>query len=205
MTASAPLDAKTTETWQGGSTFSIYNRLYRLAFGIVWGLLAAWTPPPLMGWRRWLLRRFGAKLASTAKVYGSARIWWPGNLVMEEHSAIGPRTIIYAMAPIKIGAYAVVSQGAHLCAGTHDIEDPHFQLCVRPIEVQQRAWVAAEAFVGPGVTVGEGAVLGARACAMRNLQPWTVYSGNPAVPVKPRALRFDDAPAANPVFSQLSR
>ena len=95
------------------------------------------------------------------------------------------------MGRVTIGAYAVVSQGAHLCAGTHDVEDAAFQLVARPIVIGARAWVAAEAFVGPGVTIGEGAVLGARACAMRDVAAWTICSGNPASVIRARRIRFD--------------
>lgn len=81
----------------------------------------------------------------------------------------------------------MISQGSHLCAGTHDFNDPSFQLYTRPVLIEAHAWVCAEAFVGPGVTVGEGAVLGARAVAMTSLEPWSVYAGNPAVKVSDRA------------------
>jgi putative colanic acid biosynthesis acetyltransferase WcaF len=96
------------------------------------------------------------------------------------------------MAKITFAPYSLASQGAHICAGTHDIEDVHFQLRAYPIVVGYRAWIAAEAFVGPGVTVGEGAVLGARGCAFRDLSPWTVYAGNPARAIKPRKIRFNN-------------
>lgn len=174
----------------GAPSFTLRNRVYRGAWNLCWLLLAAWTPPPLHAWRRLLLRAFGAKLASTAKVYGSARIWSPANLELGEHACIGPRVTVYSMARVVLGEHALASQGAHLCAGTHDIEDAGFQLRARPITVGRRAWIAAEAFVGPGVTVGEGAVLGARGCCFGDLAPWTVYAGNPARPIKPRAIRF---------------
>jgi putative colanic acid biosynthesis acetyltransferase WcaF len=90
------------------------------------------------------------------------------------------------MAKITIGPYSIVSQGVHLCAGTHDINDPSFQLRTKPIEIGARAWIGAEAFVGPGVIVGEGAVLGARAVAFTNLSPWSVYVGNPAQKIRER-------------------
>jgi putative colanic acid biosynthesis acetyltransferase WcaF len=142
-------------------------------------------------WRRFLLRLFGAKVAQTACIYGSARIWYPPYFEIGDHSCIGPKVIIYCMAKISFGDYSIASQGAHICAGTHDIDDPHFQLKCRPIIICSRAWIAADAFVGPGVIVGEGAVLGARACAFRNLEPWTVYSGNPATPLRKRSVRFE--------------
>src|SRR5690606_13305541 len=86
----------------------------------------------------------------------------------------------YSMASIRIGADAVVSQRAHLCAGTHDVDDPHFQLKAMPIEIGAGAWVATEAFVGPGVVIGRGAVLGARGVTVKNLDSWGIYAGNPA-------------------------
>lgn len=187
---SRPLDGQASRAWEGGPSFALRNRLYRAAWSVAWLLLARWTPPPLRGWRRWLLRLFGAQVAPTANIYGSARIWSPAHLVVGDHAAIGPGAIVYSMAPIAIGAHCVISQRAHLCAGTHDIEDAAFQLHARPIVIGARAWIAAEAFVGPGVTVGEGAVLGARGCAMRDLAPWTVHVGNPAAAVRARRIRF---------------
>ena len=87
---------------------------------------------------------------------------------------------------VTIGERAIVSQGAHLCTGTHDISDPSFQLVVRPITIGAGAWIAAEAFVAPGVTCGAGAVLGARGVAFADLEPDFVYRGNPATKIKPR-------------------
>lgn len=185
------LDAVEQRPWEGGASFSLRNRLYRTLWTISWTLLASWTPPPFRGWRRRLLRLFGAEVAATANIYGTAKIWSPANFTIGEHAAIGPHAIIYSMAPVTIGAYAIVSQGAHLCAGTHSVDDPHFQLQAKPIRIGERAWIAAEAFVGPGVTVGDGTVLGARGCAMRNLNEWIIYSGNPAQPLRARVVRFD--------------
>ncbi len=186
------LDARTRDTWRSGASFTLRNRIYRIVWAAIWWLLASWTPPALHRWRRLLLRLFGAKIAPTAGVYPSARIWSPANLEVGDFAFIGPKVTVYSMAKITFGPYSLASQGAHICAGTHDIEDPHFQLQARPIIVGYRAWVAAEAFVGPGVTIGDGAVLGARSCAFKNLEPWTVYVGNPARAIKPRNVRFAD-------------
>jgi putative colanic acid biosynthesis acetyltransferase WcaF len=92
------------------------------------------------------------------------------------------------MAPVRLGRYVVVSQRAHLCAGSHRVDDEYFQLIAKPITIKDNAWIAAEAFVGPGVTVGEGAVLGARGVAFEDLNPWTVYVGNPAAVKRPRKM-----------------
>jgi putative colanic acid biosynthesis acetyltransferase WcaF len=186
------LKARDYKSGMSGPCFTLSNRLLRATWNVMWILLAAWTPPPMHAWRRMVLRLFGAKVASTARVYGSARIWNPRNLEMAEFSCIGPRVNCYSMAKISFGPYALASQGAHLCAGTHDIYDPNFQLVVKPIVLSAKAWVAAEAFVGPGVTVGEGAVLGARAVTFSDLKPWTIYTGNPARELKTRTLRSSD-------------
>lgn len=187
------LDASKSRPLEGGASYPLSHRLYRAVWNVTWLILASWTPPPLRAWRRFLLRLFGARVAATSGIYGSARIWYPPNLEIGEHAYIGPGANIYCMGRVRIGDHALISQGAHLCGGTHDISDAHFQLIARPITIGERAWIAAEAFVGPGVTVGEGAVLGARAVALRDLEAWTVYSGNPAQPLKRRALRADEA------------
>ena len=152
-----------------------------------WLVLCRWTPPPLWAWRRAVLRAFGAKVGAKGRVYGSTRIWPPANLSLGDGAVLGRRVNCYNQGHIAIGAGAVVSQDASLCASTHLVEDPSFPLVLRPIHIGRDAWIAAEAFVGPGVTVGDGAVLGARGVAMRVLEPWTYYGGNPATALKPRA------------------
>lgn len=190
MTVNA-LEAKLSNPREGGPTFPLAHRLYRLCWTATWAVLASWTPPPLRGWRRILLRLFGAKIAPTAGIYGSARIWDPRNLEMGAHSYLGPDVDCYSMAKIVIEPYALISQGAHLCTGAHDIEDAHFQLYAKPIMIRANAWVAAGAFVGPGVTIGEGAVLGARAVTFKDIPAWSVFVGNPAKFVKARELKSD--------------
>lgn len=174
------LDARVSGSRRGGPSFALRHRALRAAWGVTWGLLAAWTPPPLHGWRRLLLRLFGARVSPTARVYGSAKVWYPPNLMVGDNAVVGPGVHCYSMAPIRIGNGATVSQRAHLCAGTHDVDDPEFQLRAMPIEIGAGAWIATEAFVGPGVVVGEGAVLGARAVTVKNLDAWGIYAGNPA-------------------------
>jgi len=180
------LDAKTSNPREGGPSFSLSHRLFRLVWNLSWALLGSWTPVPMHGWRRFLLRLFGAKIASSARVYPKVSIWYPPNLTIGHHAVIGPGVILYDMAAMTIGDYAIISQRAHLCGGTHDPDDPHFQLQPKIITIGPKAWVAAEAFVGPGVTIGEGAVLGARAVAAKDLAPWTIHVGNPAKYVRER-------------------
>jgi len=185
-----PLDAKKSSSLRGAPSFSFGNRTTRALWNVVWIILASWTPPPLHFWRRFLLRLFGAKIASTARIYSSAKIWYPPNLEMGEYSIIGWHAICYCQAKVILEDYANVAQRVFLCAGTHDIEDINFQLVTKPITVKRHAWLAADVFVGPGVTVGEGAVVGARGVVFKDLDPWTVYVGNPIIKLKVRSKRW---------------
>ena len=186
-----PLDARKSKAGSGGPSFSLGNRLARAVWMAAWLLLARWTPPPLHGWRALVLRLFGAKLGTNVRVHASARIWHPANLELGDNALIGPGAILYNQGRISIGADSVVSQRAHICASTHDTADPHFQLVLRPVQIANRCWVAAEAFVGPGVTMDEGAVLAARGALFEDAESWTIYRGNPAAEVRKRALRSD--------------
>lgn len=177
---------KTTPAFDGGPSFSLSNRALRFLWSLTWLLLASWTPGFFRGWRRFLLCLFGAKLHSTSDVRGSAKVWFPANLEMGPYSSLGPGVVCYCQDKIKLGSYVVVSQRSHLCSGTHDIYHPDFLLRTSPIEISDHAWICSEAFVGPGVSVGEGAVLAARGVAFNDLAGWSVYAGNPAVFSKER-------------------
>ncbi len=184
-----PLDASQHRPLEGGPSFSLGNRVIRVVWGIAWLVLCRFTPPPLHGWRRLVLRAFGAKVGKRARVHASVNIWLPANLELGANALIGPRARIYNQAAIRIGERAIVSQDSTICASTHDVADPDFQLVLRPVEIGPRCWVAAEAFVGPGVTMNEGAVLGARGALFDDAESWTIYRGNPASAVKARRIR----------------
>lgn len=171
--------------------FPFANKLERIAWGLVWLLLARFTPPPLHGWRRLVLRLFGARIDRGARIYASAVVWLPRNLEVGADTIIGPGVRLYNQGRIRVGANTVISQRAHLCASTHRISDPGFELVVRPITVGNGCWIAAEAFVGPGVTMGDGSVLGARAALFSDSEELGVYQGNPAKLVRQR--HFDGA------------
>ena len=183
------LDASTHRPLEGGPSFSAGNRLLRLVWMASWLVLARFTPPPLHGWRRKVLRIFGAKIAAGARVHGSVKIWLPAHLELGENALIGPGARLYNQGRIMIGARSVISQRAHICASTHDIHDPDFQLVCRPVVIGAQCWVAAEAFVGPGVTMHDRSVLGARGALFEDARADGVYSGNPAAWIKERGLR----------------
>lgn len=179
-------DARVNDVFAGSPTFALRNRLYRALWGVSWLLLCRWTPAPAHAWRAQVLRWFGARIGRGVFVYPTVRIWSPANLEMLDAATLGPEVNCYSMARITLGRKAIASQRVHLCAGTHDVDDPSFQLIAKPIAIGDNAWIAAEAFVGPGVIVGEGAVLGARGVTVKNLEPWTIYAGNPARIIRQR-------------------
>jgi len=160
---------------------------------VLWMLLGrplfAWSPRPFFGWRRFVLRRFGAEIGTGVNIYPSATIYFPWNLTVGDWSAVGEHAMIYNLGPITIGAQVTVSQNAHLCAGTHDHTDPAMPLLKPPITVEDQAWICADAFVGPRVTVGEGAIVGARAVAVKDVEAWSIVGGNPARAIGTRSLR----------------
>jgi len=138
------------------------------------------SPRPCFGWRRFLLRCFGAKIGGSVHIYPSARVYFPGNLEVGDESAIGEQVFIYNLGRVTLGSRVTISHRAHLCAGTHDHTKPDFPLVRPPIVIGSDAWICADAFVGPGVTVGEGAIVGARAVAMKDVKPRSIVVGNPA-------------------------
>jgi putative colanic acid biosynthesis acetyltransferase WcaF len=146
------------------------------------------SPRPCFAWRSLVLRCFGARIGRRVHFYPSSRVYFPWNLVVGDWSAVGEEVLIYNVGVVTIGAKATISHRAHLCAGTHDYSQPHLPVLKPPISIGDQSWICADAFVGPGVNVGEGAVVGARAVAMRDVDPWTVVVGNPACFVKSRKL-----------------
>ncbi len=182
------LDARTSQPLKGGPSFSLRNRLTRVVWQASWLVLCRFTPPPLHRWRALVLRCFGARIGPGARVHASVKVWLPANLELGAAVLIGPGARLYNQGLIRIGAGTVVSQRAHLCASSHDLNDPHFQLVLRPITVGAGCWIAAEAFVGPGVTMANRAVLAARGVLFGDAEPDGVYSGNPAVLLRRRAL-----------------
>ncbi|PTM41739.1 DapH/DapD/GlmU-related protein [Bosea sp. 124] len=154
--------------------------LARALWELLRGPLFAWTPRPLWGWRRYVLRRFGARIGQRVHIHPDVRIAIPWTLDIGDDSAVGERAILYALGPITIGKRATISQNAHLCAGSHDFRNQSMTLLKPPIRIGDEAWICADAFIGPGVTIGDRAVAGARAVVMRDVAPGAIVIGNPA-------------------------
>ena len=167
--------------------FSLRNRLARLIWIIVYVALFQLSPVPFHPWRSFLLRCFGAKIGKGCHVYPRAKIWAPWNLEMGNYAGVASGAICLSMAKITLGDKVVISQGANLCTGSHNYEDPKFQLYAKPITIGANAWIATEAFICPGVNIGEGAVIGARSVVTKDMPAWMVCAGNPCRPIKHRA------------------
>jgi putative colanic acid biosynthesis acetyltransferase WcaF len=170
-------------------SFSMGNRLARMAWGVAYSLLFRPSPRPAHAWRSFLLRCFGAKMGRSCHIYPKAVVWAPWNLYCGYQATVADGATVYNPKPIRLGTHAIVSQEAYLCGATHDYEDPAFPLVAAEISIGDNAWVCARATVQPGVKVGEGAVLALGSVATRDLQPWTVYAGVPARKIKSRVLR----------------
>lgn len=158
-------------------TFS--HRVARAAWLLTWLFLYRPSPNIFHAWRRMILRCFGARIGNGAHPYPSAKIWAPWNLTMGQNSCIGEFVDVYSVSRVEIGENATVSQYCYLCTASHDYNSPEMPLITGPIKVSSRAWLAADVFVGPGVTIGEGAVVGARSSVFRDVPAWKVVAGNP--------------------------
>lgn len=159
----------------------------------LWRIVAAtlfrWSPRRADGWRRFLLRLFGATVGVRVLIRPSAQIVYPWRVRIGDDAWIGEDTVLYSFARIDIGANAVISQKSYLCAGGHDYRDAAFPIFGKPIVIGAECWIAADVFVGPGVTIGRGSVVGARSSVFADLPDMMVCAGNPARPLHPRSLR----------------
>jgi putative colanic acid biosynthesis acetyltransferase WcaF len=144
------------------------------------------SPQALYGWRRFLLRLFGARIGQHVLVRPTAWVTFPWKLSIGDYTWIGDEVVLYCLGEITIGAHTVISQRSYLSAGTHDYEQPDFPILAPPITIGAQVWLATDVFVGPGVHIGDGSVVGARSSVYKDLPGGMICYGNPAVPVRPR-------------------
>lgn len=159
--------------------------------------LVRWLPKSFSPLRIWALRAMGAQIGPHCLVLPGVSVLMPWNLVLDDHVAVGRGVNFYNFAPVRVRRMTVVSQDTYLCTGSHDFNDPHMPLTYQPIDIGSECWVAAGVFVGPGVTVPDGVVIGARAVVPKSLStPWAIYAGNPCRQVGRRQLRGRPTPQA---------
>jgi len=159
---------------------------------ILWGFgrwLILLSPRPCFGWRRGVLRLFGAQVGAHVNIYPTTHLYMPWNVQIGDWSALGEDVLIYSLGKVRIGRSVTLSYRSHVCAGTHDLSDPALALIKPPVCIEDAVWVGTEAFIGPGVTVGSGAIVGARSVVVKSVQPLDVVAGNPARTIGRRQLR----------------
>jgi len=156
---------------------------------IVQETLFAWSPQFMYGWRRFLSRLFGAKIGQKVLLRPSVRMTYPWKVTIGDNSWIGDNVALYTLSEIEIGRDTVISQNTYLCTGSHDYTSTAFDIYAQPIKIGDGVWVASDVFVAPGVTIGDGAVVGVRSTVLNDLPEGMICFGSPAKPIKPRAMR----------------
>lgn len=170
-------------------SFSFKNKIFRAFWNIIY--LVLFVPFNLRLFRKWrvlVLKCFGAKITWSSHIYSTVKIWAPWNLTIGENSTLGPNVDCYNQGKIYIGNNTIISQKAYLCASTHDYRLKNFPLVLRPIRIDNGVWVAAGAFIGPSVYIGDNAVVAAKAVVIKNIEKNTIVGGNPAKLIKTRTL-----------------
>jgi len=162
------------------SPWTLWERVGMLLWDGCWALFCGWTPKPLNRWRLFWLKCFGAKIHGLPFVHQRARIQIPWNLTLHDRACLGDRANAYTLGEIEIGARTVIAQEAYLCTGTHDLNDPKLPLQVAKITIGADVFVGARAFLMPGISVGDRAVVGACSLVTRDVAPETIVGGNPA-------------------------
>lgn len=161
-------------------------KIKRLVWSVVQGTLYRGSFHTWSGWRAFWLRCFGARVGKHCTIRRTSRVYYPWLLTLGDESCLADRVEIYNLGPIEIGRSVNISQEAYLCAGTHDYRRRSFPLLTPPIRIGNNVWIGARAFIGPGVELGDGAIVAAAAVVVKNVPPWMIVGGNPARVLKPR-------------------
>ena len=156
---------------------------------IVQATLFRLSPQVMYGWRRFLLRLFGASIGHDVIIRPTVRITYPWKLEIGDHSWVGDDVDLYTLGRISIGKNAVVSQRSYLCTGSHDSESVDFEIYAKPIKIEDEVWVATDVFVSPGVTIHRGCVVGARSTVLSDLPEGAICHGTPARSVRQRLVQ----------------
>lgn len=168
------------------SEFLFLEKLSRYVWSLVYLVSFKFSPKICFRWRATLLRVFGAQIGKECKIYPGVKIWYPRNLSIGDGVIIGDGVNLYNIAPISIESEVTISQEAFLCTASHNIESLNRELIFSPITIERGAWVFAGAFIHMGVKIGEGSIIGARSVVTRDVDPFNVVAGNPAIFLKKR-------------------
>ncbi len=170
-------------------SFSLKNKIGRLLWNLTFPILfRPFSSRLFKKWRVLLLKCFGAKIEWSSHVYASVKIWAPWNLEIGTYSSLGPKVDCYNQGKIIIGNNTIISQKTYLCASSHDFNRKDFPLVLKPILIGSGVWIAADAFIGPSVAIGNNAVIAARAVVVKNVESSVIVGGNPAKFIKIRDI-----------------
>lgn len=172
---------------------SLKSKIGRVMWNVVWLLLFRPTPNRLRffnWWRVFLLRCFGAKIGKGCVIFSSCEVWQPWNLEVGDKVALSENVICYTVDKIKIGNQTTISRDVFLCCASHDVTSTIMELTYAPIEIGDNSWIAARSIIMPGRSVGDGAVVAAGAVVIKDVEPWTIVGGNPAMVLKKRILNM---------------
>jgi putative colanic acid biosynthesis acetyltransferase WcaF len=168
------------------SAWSVSEVIRIRLWNVAWLLFFRMSPKLMNRWRVWLLRLFGATVTGRPFVYASARVYAPFLLTLGDHACLGPSSEVYNLGPVRFDEQSTLSQHAYVCNGTHDFDDPGVPLLIGDMVVGRNVFIGARAFIMPGVSLGEGAIIGACAVVTKDVAPWTVVAGNPAREIRKR-------------------
>lgn len=164
------------------SPWSKKARLMRLLWGVVGAVLWRWSPVGMWGFRRAILRLFGAKVGQRVLIHPGVKVIIPWNLELEDDVVVHDSAILYALGPIRVGKETEIGPQAHICAGTHDYTDPAFTLLRQPITIGERCVIGIGAFVAPNTVIADETILEPRCAIYADTEPGGVYIGNPGKP-----------------------
>lgn len=174
------------------NNLSLKNKIGRLIWNFMsWLIFKPFSNRIFRRYRIFVLNTFGANIHHSCLVFSNVKIWAPWNLEMEKNSLLGPEVDCYNPGKVLLRSNSIISQKVFLCTASHNIASPKHNLIIAPIVIESQAWVAASAFIGMGVTIHEGAVVGATASVFKDVGPWTVVGGNPSKFIKKRILKDD--------------
>jgi len=160
--------------------------LYVQVWWFVQSSLFRLSPQFLYGWRRFLLRLFGAKIGKGVIIRPSVRVTYPWKLTIGDYSWVGDNVELYTLGEVEIGNNCVISQKSYLCAASHDYTQPDFPIWAKKISIEDECWLATDVFISPGITIHKGAVIGARSSVFSDMPEGMVCVGSPAKPIKQR-------------------
>jgi putative colanic acid biosynthesis acetyltransferase WcaF len=181
-------DVQKLDTFKLPTNFRGRSAVVVQLWWLVQATLFACSPQFMYGWRCWLLKMFGAKVGKAVLLRPSIRITYPWKVTIGDFAWIGDDVVLYSLGEIEIGENAVVSQRSYVCAASHDHTQQDFPIYAKKVCIGAQAWVATDAYIAPGVTIGEGAVIGARSSVFKDMPSGMVCIGSPCVPIKRRKL-----------------